>query len=102
MHRVLVAALFGLCLLVQARPAAAQAANSQPRAFLTNYCVSCHNARTKTAGLVLDPSAVDHPEANADQWERVIRKLRLGAMPPRTTRQPESQDRARFVSWLEG
>jgi len=53
-----------------------------PRAVFDKYCVGCHNQRVKTAGLaldVLDPAQVgEHAEA----WEKVVRKLRTGAMPP--------------------
>ena len=36
------------------------------------YCVTCHNQRMKTAGLMLDTLAVEHPGANAEEWEKVI------------------------------
>jgi hypothetical protein len=52
------------------------------RALLDQYCVTCHNDKAKTANFSLqkeDINAVgDHPEV----WERVIRKLRAGMMPP--------------------
>ncbi|HUK36189.1 MAG TPA: hypothetical protein VLV86_19870, partial [Vicinamibacterales bacterium] len=47
------------------------------RALVDKYCVTCHNARLKTGGLVLDKDAVDltHVADRADVWEKVIRKL---------------------------
>jgi len=52
------------------------------RALLDQYCVTCHNDKTKIDNFSLqkeDINAVgDHPEV----WERVIRKLRAGMMPP--------------------
>jgi hypothetical protein len=56
-------------------------------ALLTKYCVSCHNERLKTAGLTLDRMAIERIDAGADvaeleAWEKVVRKLRSGAMPP--------------------
>jgi hypothetical protein len=38
-------------------------------------CVTCHNARLKTAGLVLDQVDVDRVGANREVWEKVA-KLR--------------------------
>jgi mono/diheme cytochrome c family protein len=53
-----------------------------PRAVFDKYCVGCHNQRVKTAGLALD--ALDPAKAgeHAEAWEKVVRKLRTGAMPP--------------------
>ncbi len=50
--------------------------------LLDRYCVGCHNQRLKTAKLELDVLDVTHPEKDALTWERAIRKLRGGMMPP--------------------
>jgi hypothetical protein len=50
--------------------------------LVTKYCITCHNERAKTGGLSLEKLDVDHPAANAETWEKVIRKLRAGLMPP--------------------
>jgi hypothetical protein len=54
------------------------------RAVLDKYCVSCHNPKLKTGGLVLDPErlAPDAVAADGVVWEKVIRKLRSASMPP--------------------
>ena len=51
-------------------------------ALLQRYCVTCHNDRAKTGGLSLARLDVDHPETNTEVWEKAIRKLRAGLMPP--------------------
>ena len=51
-------------------------------ALLTKYCVTCHNDRAKTGGLTLEKVDLANIPANAETWEKVIRKLRTGAMPP--------------------
>ena len=61
-------------------PAATPAA--QYRAVLNRYCVTCHNEKLKTAGLMLDKVDVANAAAGAEVWEKVIRKLRGNAMPP--------------------
>src|SRR4051812_23255561 len=55
---------------------------SAPRAVLDKYCVTCHNQRLRTGGIVLDTLDVTNPSANAEIWERVIGKLRAESMPP--------------------
>ena len=64
--------------------AAQEAASAAPRAVLDRYCVTCHNDRLLTGGLSLEAAAVDaaDPSRDADVWERVVAKLRTGAMPP--------------------
>src|SRR5216684_3314979 len=47
-----------------------------PRALLDSYCVTCHNERLKTAGLVLDQVDVGQAGAHAEVLEKVVRKLR--------------------------
>ena len=72
-----------------ARGVQGTAASPPPRAVFDKYCVGCHNQRVKTAGLaldVLDPAQVtEHAEA----WEKVVRKLRTGAMPPAGRPRPD-------------
>jgi len=53
-----------------------------PRVFLDTYCVTCHNQKLKTAGLMLDTVDLAKPGAHAEVLEKVIAKLRAGSMPP--------------------
>ena len=87
-----------------ADPARAQTAAPDPgRAFLDTNCVVCHNSERRTANLALDAAAVDpgDPPRHADVWEKVIRKLRAGAMPPAGRPRPDPRAAAAFVSHLE-
>src|ERR1700722_14660888 len=52
------------------------------RAVLDQYCVVCHNQKLKTAGLTLDKLELLPLGEHAEQWEKVVRKLRAGMMPP--------------------
>ena len=75
---------------------------SAQRATLDKYCVTCHNDQLRTGGLSLqslDPGKA--PEA-AETWEKVIRKLRVGAMPPQGMPQPDKTTTDGLVSVLEG
>ena len=80
-------------------PAASSAAPH--RALLDRYCVTCHNARLLTAGLALDTTDLASVDTGAQVWEKVIRKLRSGAMPPPGRPRPDGAGSTAFVSYLE-
>jgi cytochrome c553 len=93
---------------VAAPAAAAQSAQSsgaveQYSAVVTQYCVGCHNERLKTAGLMLDQVDLRTAPAgeHAEVWERVVRKLNTGAMPPPGVRRPSQDALDGLSDWLE-
>jgi hypothetical protein len=65
-------------------------------ATLTRYCITCHNDRLQTAGLILDPAGLARVGERIEVWEKVLRQLRSGTMaPPGAPRpQPEAYTRA--------
>ena len=67
---------------------AAAHAQIAPRELLNQYCVTCHNERLKTAGLLLDKMDPAHVADQAEAWEKVVRKLRAGMMPPQGLPRP--------------
>src|SRR5574339_1088090 len=69
-----------------ASPASSNAI-AQQKAFLDQYCVTCHNQRTKTAGLALDTLDLTKLSEHAEIWEKAIVKLRGHSMPPPNARQ---------------
>jgi mono/diheme cytochrome c family protein len=73
-----------------APPAATATRASTVKTVIQEYCLGCHNARLKTAGLVLDPSETEHIAAQPDIWEKVARKLRTGEMPPAGLPRPDA------------
>ena len=73
---------FGLALAAGSLGAQAPAAAVPPRSVLDKYCLTCHNARLKTAGLVLDLADIDRAGDSPETWEKVARKLRTREMPP--------------------
>jgi cytochrome c553 len=80
-----------------ASPSSSQAQNDT----IKRFCGSCHNADLKKGELVLDgfdvARAAEHPEIA----EKMVRKLRAGMMPPRTSRQPDAATRLALVTALE-
>jgi cytochrome c551/c552 len=77
------------------------ALSAQDRALLDQYCVTCHNEKLKTGGLALDKISLEHPADNAETWEKVIRKLRAGMMPPSGVRRPDRATLDAFTQKLE-
>jgi mono/diheme cytochrome c family protein len=59
------------------------------RAIFDRYCVTCHNERLKRGNLVLAGLPLDSLRANGDVWEKVVRKLRSGEMPPPGAPRPD-------------
>ncbi len=77
---------------------------ASPGAFVDRYCIACHGDRQFERGTVpISLQALDTGEvgAHADHWERVLRRVRSGMMPPPVARQPDDAARAAWVDWLE-
>jgi hypothetical protein len=70
-------------------------------AMLGRYCVDCHNDAELTADLSFERKLPANVHADPGVWEEVLRKLKIGAMPPREQPQPEAQARVQFVTALE-
>jgi mono/diheme cytochrome c family protein len=70
-------------------------------ALLNQYCVTCHNQRAKTGGLALDTMSLSDIPAGAETWEKVIRKVRGGQMPPAGMPRPAQASLDALVAHLE-
>ena len=97
MHRRLIAILIVFLVVVssdaqvpgpQKQTAPASASTISPpippldNSVPSQYCVGCHNQRAKTAGLMLDSMDYANIGKDAETWEKVIRKIKTGMMPP--------------------
>src|SRR5580693_4939074 len=71
------------------------------RALLDQYCVVCHNDKTKTANFSLQKEDINAVGAHPEVWERVIRKLRAGMMPPPGMPRPPLAKYEELRDWLE-
>ncbi len=71
------------------------------RSLLDTYCVTCHNARVQTAGLMLDTIDLSQVGVNAELLEQVTRKLRKGQMPPAGRPRPTPATIDAFATSLE-
>ena len=89
----------------QQRPAEASAPASSPqRALLDRYCLTCHNDRRlalSTVPVSFEGLDVAEVGANAEVWEKVVRKLHAGGMPPAGRPRPDQETHDGFITWLE-
>ena len=69
--------------------------------MLDHYCVTCHNQKAKTANLTFDTMDLTHVGKDAAVWERAVRKLRGGMMPPPGMPRPDLATVNSFVTFLE-
>jgi hypothetical protein len=76
-------------------------AHSEEQAIVNQYCVTCHSERLKTGNLVLEKLNPTQASANAETWERVIRKVRAGMMPPAGAPRPDRGTLDAFAASLE-
>jgi hypothetical protein len=88
--------------------ARAQTSAAPPRAtatpdpaFVKQYCVTCHNDRVKAGSLALDTMNVASVDDRTEVWEKVVRKLRTGMMPPRNAPKPPAAAATAFTTALE-
>jgi hypothetical protein len=70
-------------------------------AAIKQYCIGCHNAKSKTGGLALDTIAGEEPGQHAEIWEKVVRRLRARQMPPAGLPRPDERTYAGLVASLE-
>ena len=88
----------------QSSVASQSAAASSEQALLATYCLTCHNERLRAQGTVpvsFEGLNLQDVGADAEVWELMVRKLRLGMMPPPGRPRPDPSDHDAFVAWLE-
>jgi len=91
--------------LVQEGSTGGSAASPDLRQVLNQYCGGCHNDRSRTAavasGVLLSNADLSRVAENGEMWEKVIRKLRAGDMPPAGMPRPDAATHHALVSLLE-
>jgi hypothetical protein len=99
----------GLALFVFTAVSAAQtpqspnqfATEASQRAFLNQYCAYCHNDQTKSGQMSLSKLDLVHISKNGDLPEKMIRKVRVGLMPPPGMPRPKPAVLNAFAGSLE-
>ena len=85
----------------QASSSAPVAPTATHNTLVNDYCLSCHNDRTQTAGLALDTINGQPLDQNWEAWEKVARKLRARQMPPLGARRPDDTGYTQALASLE-
>ena len=83
---------------------ASHAEATRHEALLQRYCLTCHTEARRDQGLVpvaLEGLDLSDVGADPEVWESVVRKLRLGMMPPAGRPRPDAETNQQFVTWLE-
>ncbi|MDQ1471635.1 MAG: hypothetical protein QOJ99_3115 [Bryobacterales bacterium] len=81
----------------------AQAATPQMNSrqtLIDQYCVSCHNQKSRIAGLSLENSRAENPASNPELWEKVVHKVGAAEMPPAGAPQPDQGTLKSFTAAL--
>jgi cytochrome c551/c552 len=79
---------------------AAPATPTAQRALMNQYCVTCHSDKLKTGGLTLEKLDTANVAEDAETWEKVMRKVTTGMMPPAGARRPERAVLESFAAGL--
>jgi hypothetical protein len=86
----------------QQRPAEpAHATQTAQSAVLNTYCITCHSDKARTGGLSLEHADLANIPKGAPTWEKVIRKVRAGMMPPPGMPRPDKATLDAFSTFLE-
>ncbi len=89
-------------LVAAAAPYALPAAEDDAgRALIGQYCTACHNDDLLTAGVSLQGTDPADVTRSPELWEKVLRKVASGEMPPAGTPAPDAASAAKFAARLE-
>jgi mono/diheme cytochrome c family protein len=84
------------------KPAVSSASSSQASPALMNqYCSNCHNADDLAGGMDISKLDIEKVGKDAAVWERIVRKVRTGMMPPSGQPRPARAVFDAFASDLE-
>jgi hypothetical protein len=75
---------------------------AEHRATVQQYCVGCHDDAERTADLSLQSLPLAEVAEHPAEWEKVVRKLRAGMMPPAAEPRPTADARLALASFVEG
>jgi hypothetical protein len=87
--------------LTSASATSAPAGADEKWAMLDKYCSKCHNTQDWAGGVAFDTLSPESIPDDAETWEKAVRKLRGGLMPPAGNPRPDNHAIQSFVSWME-
>ncbi len=81
--------------------AASTASAQQSSEFLEQYCVKCHNSEDWAGSLDMEGLQYDQVGHDAEVWEKIVRKVRAGMMPPKGEERPDRSVMDGFAAQVE-
>lgn len=95
--------LFAVLVFASCTLHAADTASVKPDAFLSSYCLDCHDSDVQKGDRRLDdlPLKVGTDRAIAERWQEVLHQLQLGEMPPAKKKQPTDDERRALLAWID-
>jgi mono/diheme cytochrome c family protein len=70
--------------------------------MLMQYCTACHNDKLHTANMSVVPLNAEDLQHDDATWEKILRRLSLGEMPPKGMPRPPKEQINDFTKWLAG
>src|SRR3569832_901117 len=100
---IAVATVLGLASVAFTQTPAPQQSEQQAAGdMFGQYCSGCHSPQLRIGGMVINAAGLDQIAQNAETWEKVVRQLRQGGMPPPGSPRPAPAVYARTAAFLEG
>jgi Protein of unknown function (DUF1592)/Protein of unknown function (DUF1588)/Protein of unknown function (DUF1585)/Protein of unknown function (DUF1587)/Protein of unknown function (DUF1595)/Planctomycete cytochrome C len=91
----------GSTVMVAQGSTAVATADQNSSAVLSKYCITCHNEKRKTAGLMIDKLDLLNVGEDAETWEKIARKFRTQEMPPPGAPRPDKASYSTVTAHLE-
>ncbi len=80
--------------------AAGAQAPAEQTDLIATYCTECHNSEDWAGSLDLELPDLNNAVADAEVWEKVLRKFRGNMMPPQGNQRPSAEEYAALTHWL--
>src|SRR5262245_49791337 len=85
------------CWAAEASESAAAATHfrDQVRPLLEQYCFDCHADGSNKGGIAFDELKTDSAILDHQLWQRVLKNVRAGLMPPEKKPRPSAEEQQR-------
>lgn len=68
--------------------------------LIENHCIQCHDSSTTNHGVNFDETTTTLDSSSLTKWEKAIRKIKAGQMPPADSEQPDPSLRKQALDQL--
>jgi len=70
--------------------------------FIAKNCFACHNGQMSSGGLNMQTMVADGSVLkNRDEWEKVLKRISSGEMPPKSLPRPNEAELKQVTGWLQ-